>query len=86
MDNVLRNIPKESRTKIVQSIQNINKNLYNTALIEKDIIYLFDIWNKYVQPSNQRNINCRGHRMRVISQYKHNATSWKEWKEQENSL
>ena len=82
MNDILRNIPPEERAKICEAVRNINKNIYNTSQIEQDIKYEFSIWNTYVQPSNPKNINCRGHRMNVFNQYKHYTRQWKEWKEQ----
>lgn len=86
MNDILRNVPIEEREKICESIRNINKNIYKTSAIEEDIKYVFCIWNTYVQPSNPKNINCRGHRMTVFNQYKHYVRGWKEWKEQGASL
>jgi hypothetical protein len=81
MDNILRNIPKEERQKVCESVINIGKNIYNTSLIAEDIEYLFELWNEYVQPSNKQSISCKGCRTAVFSKYKHYVREWKEWKE-----
>lgn len=84
--SILSRIPQEERTKIIEAVKNIDKNIYKTATIEKDIRYLFEIWNQYVQPSRPQNINCKGCRTNVFSKYKHYIRQWKEWSEQEASL
>ena len=84
--NILRNIPTSERTKVVRSVLNIDKNLHKTHLIEKDIVYLFDLWNEYVQPSNPQDINCKGCRTSVFGRYKFYVKEWKEWSKQEASL
>ena len=82
MIDILRRVPKEERKKIVEAVENIDKNSHKTTEIRKDIEYLFEIWNEYVQPSNPQSISCPGCRTNVFSQYKHYTKSWKESKEQ----
>lgn len=84
--DILRNVPKDERQRIIESVVNIDQNLHRSAAIKKDIEYLFEIWNEYVQPSNKRSITCRSHRMNVFSQYKYHVRQWKEWSEHAASL
>ncbi len=84
--NLLLNIPKEERANIVQSIKRIDQYRHKTGATDKDIIYLFDLWNTYVQPHNQQDIGCKGCRTNIFSKYKHYSKEWTEWKEQEQSL
>jgi hypothetical protein len=76
--DILRNVPKEERKKIVLAVKKVDKHKFSLSLPRTEIEYLFEIWNTYVQPSNKQDITCRGCVINVFSQFKHYIGSWKE--------
>lgn len=72
-------IPKEHRSDIMDVFDYISKRLPNAPI--KHLEYLFDAYNKYIEPHNPKDITCRTQVAAVLKVFRIYTTIWKRQEE-----
>ena len=78
---IWNNIPKENRQDLIDVFYYIKARLPTPP--EEHLLYLFEAYNKFIEPYNHKKITCRNDRATVLNVFSNYV---KIWKEQEQTL